>query len=854
MTTIGNYAVDLTLNASGLFKNAELARGEFSMLGSAANRLRTDFEKESFILARMEAGVESLAHKTDVHNEVLRRQRELVESLRPKTEEQINQIRREQEERARLTQQEKEAAKNRESLMTPQERHAGRRAELYEQFRRNLLLRSQYDALVKLSAAERDKEMVDKNAIATQEKLNSVINKHRTELQRLKADLALLMTAQKGLIGSDQQLANAISNVSAKIKEEEDRLSKLNSKTSETSGIVSGLTNRFAGFMAAKFTVSGIANLASQAEQANIKLKQTEAILQAISGSDLQGTGLLKQIRELTKTMPIGFQDAAEAAKNMLAYGFSANEIIPAIRQIGTITAGNSERFKNLTNAVAQMRGSMRLMGQEVIQAVNAGWNPLSQISIDTGKSISILKKEMEEGKISFDMVSKALENATSSTGRFGTMNEKVMATIAGQSAVASAKYEEALARMGEAIEPISLSWKKFTVALMDEAIPAIEATGTAIDRALGTGQKGNASESAIAKWFMTVPKWVSDEMDRHSKDTFFYKQLAAANREVASLEHQVAIASRTMEPWSEQTFIDLNNQLIAAQKNLQALKEPGIFDNLSLSAAEALSTNEKLMHVVERMRQDQFSAGYLSQTELKAFEIYAARRNEQKLKEDKLAEEALQKEKERNAVTAAEVKAQEAIDDKYQKTIEKLQVKLTQLQEGDAAAAAMKADLAGMNDLQIQEIECLATQVEFEENKLKLKKEQIKEEERALDLVAKYAKKTDTIAEKTGKDFVALEGLLNAGKISFDQFFETRDRLLASAAEQQFGQDKQGIGGPPKAIVSGSAEAINAVLGKMREPVAVQMKQLKEQENQSKLLKDIETAIKNQDTVEAKR
>jgi hypothetical protein len=58
-------------------------------------------------------------------------------------------------------------------------------------------------------------------------------------------------------------------------------------------------------------------------------------------------------------------------------------------------------------------------MGQEVLQFINAGFNPLSQIAKDTGKSMADLKKEMEDGKISVQMVKQAFINATSAGGLF---------------------------------------------------------------------------------------------------------------------------------------------------------------------------------------------------------------------------------------------------------------------------------------------------------------------------------------------------------------------------------------------------------------------------------------------------
>ena len=70
------------------------------------------------------------------------------------------------------------------------------------------------------------------------------------------------------------------------------------------------------------------------------------------------------------------------------------------------------------------MTASGRLMGQDLLQMINAGFNPLSEISRKTGKSIGVLKEEMEKGKISAEMVTQAFYSATQAGGQFHGMTD----------------------------------------------------------------------------------------------------------------------------------------------------------------------------------------------------------------------------------------------------------------------------------------------------------------------------------------------------------------------------------------------------------------------------------------------
>ena len=77
---------------------------------------------------------------------------------------------------------------------------------------------------------------------------------------------------------------------------------------------------------------------------------------------------------------------------------------MPMLRAIGDISMGDTQKLQSLTLAFAQMSSTGKLMGQDLLQMINAGFNPLSVISEKTGKSIGVLKDEMSKGAISAKM------------------------------------------------------------------------------------------------------------------------------------------------------------------------------------------------------------------------------------------------------------------------------------------------------------------------------------------------------------------------------------------------------------------------------------------------------------------
>lgn len=157
-----------------------------------------------------------------------------------------------------------------------------------------------------------------------------------------------------------------------------------------------------------------------------------------------------------------------EAAQTLLGFNVDAEKIIPSLKSIGDITMGNNEKFSSMTLAFAQMSAAGRLMGQDLNQMINAGFNPLQVISEKTGKAIAVLKKEMEQGAISSEMVADAFATATAEGGRFYNMLEKQNTGIRGEKNRQSAVIKEKLNEIGEANEKIIAGSYRVTTSLIE--------------------------------------------------------------------------------------------------------------------------------------------------------------------------------------------------------------------------------------------------------------------------------------------------------------------------------------------------------------------------------------------------
>jgi tape measure domain-containing protein len=201
---------------------------------------------------------------------------------------------------------------------------------------------------------------------------------------------------------------------------------------------IKGLTVGIAAFGTAAVAASvagayGVVRLAKGASDAASDFEQLTMQFETLTKSGEVTQKLLAEMRADAAKSPLSISDYANAGKTLLAFGGDAQTLMDTLRVLGDVSMGNSDRFGSLALAFAQTQAAGRLMGQEVLQFINAGFNPLQQISKKTGESMGELKKRMEDGAISAAEVKQAFKDATSEGGLFYQAIQKGGETTAGK-------------------------------------------------------------------------------------------------------------------------------------------------------------------------------------------------------------------------------------------------------------------------------------------------------------------------------------------------------------------------------------------------------------------------------------
>ncbi|MCL4419711.1 tape measure protein, partial [Patescibacteria group bacterium] len=162
----------------------------------------------------------------------------------------------------------------------------------------------------------------------------------------------------------------------------------------------------------------------------------------------------IKQLRQFAAETPFTVDEVFKASRTLLGYGVAANELIPIIKRLGDVAGGTGAPLERIALVFGQVRAAGRLYGQDLLQLINAGFNPLQEISRTTGKSFGQLKDEMRKGLVTFEQVNNAFITATSEGGKFFNLTNALANTTQGRLARLSESWSELLRIIGDGLLP----------------------------------------------------------------------------------------------------------------------------------------------------------------------------------------------------------------------------------------------------------------------------------------------------------------------------------------------------------------------------------------------------------------
>lgn len=207
---------------------------------------------------------------------------------------------------------------------------------------------------------------------------------------------------------------------------------------------------RIGGIVGGVFTISQATQFVQTMIKVRGEVQDLSTSFEVLLGNKAQAESMFAEIARYAVDTPMQLGALAKGAQTLLAFNLEAETVVPTLKQLGDISMGNEEKFNALTLAFAQCQSAGKLMGQDLMQMINAGFNPLSVMAEKTGKSIGQLKEEMSAGAISTDMVAQAFADATSEGGKFHGMLEKMSKNTSGLISNFEGALEEMYNKLGQ--------------------------------------------------------------------------------------------------------------------------------------------------------------------------------------------------------------------------------------------------------------------------------------------------------------------------------------------------------------------------------------------------------------------
>lgn len=214
------------------------------------------------------------------------------------------------------------------------------------------------------------------------------------------------------------------------------------------------------------------------------EFQQFEIAFETMLGSGQKAKGMISDLANLAATTPFDMKGVVNGAKQLLAYGFAANEITDTMRRLGDVSAGLGLNLQDLTWLYGTTMVQGRLFTRDLMQFTGRGI-PLTE---ELAKQFGVTKDKVSElvtaGKVGFPEVKKAIESLTNEGGKFGGLMEKQSHSITGQISNIQDSIEMAINDLGTQTE-----------GLMNDAL---DITSKVIDHWKEIGEVILAAASAI--------------------------------------------------------------------------------------------------------------------------------------------------------------------------------------------------------------------------------------------------------------------------------------------------------------------------------------------------------------------
>lgn len=234
----------------------------------------------------------------------------------------------------------------------------------------------------------------------------------------------------------------ATDNFNDELKENESQAPKTGSKLADLGKKVGALAISY-----------GLFKGAAMGLEYNATMEQYQTSFETMTGSVEKATDVVEQLKKKAAATPFEMPQLAETTQLLMNYGFTADDAVDKMSMLGDISQGNADKMNRVATAYGQMSSAGKVSLEDVKQMIEAGFNPLKEISESTGESMESLYDRISKGTISVDEITESMERSTSKGGKYFQAMDKQSNTLNGRMSTLKDTVQE---KLGAAFQGLS--------------------------------------------------------------------------------------------------------------------------------------------------------------------------------------------------------------------------------------------------------------------------------------------------------------------------------------------------------------------------------------------------------------
>lgn len=304
---------------------------------------------------------------------------------------------------------------------------------------------------------ERDFKNGIYSASQTVNNLSANITSQRGVIRQLQNELTLLKEKYRETVksgGNTSGMSEQIKAQTDKLREQKDILFGLTQQQAEARLSVKRLKDEYAAFkeeagetveanekMSVSLTkvlgviggVTALKNFATELVNVRGQFQQLEIAFSTMLKSKAKADKLMSELVDIAAKTPFDLQGVASSAKQMIAYGSSAENVGDELVMLGNVAAGVGSQLSEIAYLYGTLRTQGRAYAVDIRQFAGRGIPIYEELAKVLGVTKDEVSGLVKEGKVGFKEVEQAFKNMTSESGIYYNLMQEQSKSLTGQ-------------------------------------------------------------------------------------------------------------------------------------------------------------------------------------------------------------------------------------------------------------------------------------------------------------------------------------------------------------------------------------------------------------------------------------